>query len=159
LFNPSRKNSFGCAANRKIGKAKDLSASIRISYDKVKQQKSQTQYYLIIFARRQKFITTFECRTRKKITIRTDKRVKQVTTTTVVEVTFPSTAVEVVTDACVSLWASTVGDSAGSVKFRTAVHGVFGVHSDFLPFESAMLLWLQFEDGAVITSAVLALLP
>jgi hypothetical protein len=29
FFNPSKKNSFGCAANRKIGKAKDLSALIR----------------------------------------------------------------------------------------------------------------------------------
>jgi hypothetical protein len=29
FFNPSKKNSFGCAANRKIGKAKDLSAPLR----------------------------------------------------------------------------------------------------------------------------------
>jgi hypothetical protein len=28
--NPSKKNSFGCAANRKIGKAKDLSVPLRI---------------------------------------------------------------------------------------------------------------------------------
>jgi hypothetical protein len=31
FFNPSKKNSFGCAANRKIGKAKDLSAPLRIT--------------------------------------------------------------------------------------------------------------------------------
>jgi hypothetical protein len=30
FFNPSKKNSLGCAANRKIGKAKDLSARLRI---------------------------------------------------------------------------------------------------------------------------------
>jgi hypothetical protein len=29
FFNPSKKNSFGCAANRKIGKAKVLSAPLR----------------------------------------------------------------------------------------------------------------------------------
>jgi hypothetical protein len=28
FFNPSKKNSFGCAANRNIGKAKDLSAPL-----------------------------------------------------------------------------------------------------------------------------------
>jgi hypothetical protein len=30
FFNPSKKNSFGCAANRKIRKAKDLSEPLRI---------------------------------------------------------------------------------------------------------------------------------
>jgi hypothetical protein len=30
FFNASKKNSFGCAANRKIGKAKDLSAPLHI---------------------------------------------------------------------------------------------------------------------------------
>jgi hypothetical protein len=29
FLNPSKKNSFGCAANRKIGKAKDFSAPVR----------------------------------------------------------------------------------------------------------------------------------
>jgi hypothetical protein len=29
FFNPSKKNSFGCAANREIGKVKDLSAPLR----------------------------------------------------------------------------------------------------------------------------------
>jgi hypothetical protein len=31
FFNPSKKNSFGCAANKKIGKAKDLSAYLSIN--------------------------------------------------------------------------------------------------------------------------------
>jgi hypothetical protein len=30
-FNSSKKNYFGCAANKKIGKAKDLSAPLRMS--------------------------------------------------------------------------------------------------------------------------------
>jgi hypothetical protein len=30
FFNPSKKNSFGCAPNREIGKAKDLSAPLRM---------------------------------------------------------------------------------------------------------------------------------
>jgi hypothetical protein len=30
LFNPSKKNSFGCAANIETGKSKDLSASLRV---------------------------------------------------------------------------------------------------------------------------------
>jgi hypothetical protein len=32
FFNPAKKNSFGFAANRKIGKAKDLSAPLRITH-------------------------------------------------------------------------------------------------------------------------------
>jgi hypothetical protein len=127
-------------------------ATNRLSYG------AASQYYLIIFTLRQKFITTFECRTRKKIMNRTDKRVKHVTTTTVV-VAFPSKLVEAVICASVSLWASTLGDSVGSVELRTAVHGPFWVHSDLSPFKSAMLLWLQFEEGAVVTSAVLVLFP
>jgi hypothetical protein len=38
FFNPSKKNSFGWAANRKIGKARDLSALLRISGTGVRLQ-------------------------------------------------------------------------------------------------------------------------
>jgi hypothetical protein len=47
FFNPSKKNSFGCAANRNIGKAKDLSAPLRIAHSQTRRLKTATTSFVM----------------------------------------------------------------------------------------------------------------
>jgi hypothetical protein len=78
FFNPSKKNSFGYAANRKIGKAKDLSAllCIHLSFHKVKSR-----------------VTTVHCQHKTFISVRNKKHTQYKWHHTVVHLTIKTQTV------------------------------------------------------------------